>query len=197
MNALQFFTLHHKRLYFEPGGIYQRIQSLTDDQIKACPHNMNSIAWLLWHIARCEDMGVNRLVTDGKQVLEEGNWMQRINILRRDFGTGMSPDEVAELSLGASINGLKEYSNNVALKTEAVVKKLQQHELDEIPSPSHLKKVLYDEGTLKENDEWVAETYANKTKGWFLGHLALTHVKGHLGQILIVRKLQGLGSGGK
>ena len=197
MDILQFFILHHSRLYFESGGIYQRIDGLTDEQLKTCPYNMNSIVWLLWHIARCEDVGINRLITDGKQVLDDDNRMQDMRVFRRDLGTGMRPDEIAELSRGADIKSLKEYSRAVALRTQAVAMKMDQGELDEIPSPSYLKKVLYDENVLKENDSWIEDIYSNKTKGWFLGHLALTHGKGHLGQILNIRKLQGLGSGGR
>ncbi|MCJ7648006.1 MAG: hypothetical protein MUP85_05295, partial [Candidatus Lokiarchaeota archaeon] len=95
------------------------------------------------------------------------------------------------------IGVLREYSIAVARKTQAVVRDLGVKELDEIPAPAYLHRVLYDEGVLRKNDHWVADAYSNKKKGWFLGHLGLTHGKGHLGQILIIRKLQGLGSGGR
>jgi len=36
---------------------------------------VNPIAWLLWHAARVEDVGVNRFITDGRQVLDTGAWL--------------------------------------------------------------------------------------------------------------------------
>jgi hypothetical protein len=197
MNTIEFFLLHHHRLHFEVSGIHDRIKGLTDEEIKCCPYNMNSIAWLLWHIARCEDMGINRLVSEQSQVLDESDWQNRLNLARRDIGTGMTAEEVAELSECIDIGALREYCIAVARKTQLVIEEIDQKELAKIPSNIYLHNVLFDEGVIGKNDEWVADVYSNKTKGWFLGHLGLTHGKGHLGQILIIRKLQGLGSGGR
>jgi hypothetical protein len=195
MNTLEFFLLHHHRLYFESSGIYNRISGLTDDQIRFCPYGMNSIAWLLWHVARCEDMGINRLVNEGSQVLDESDWQERMHLFRRDIGTGMTTEEVTRLSEEVSVRSLCDYSKTVAEKTQLIVKNLNIRELEIISDPAYLHKVLFDEGALNKNSEWVAEHYSNKTKGWFLGHLGLIHGKGHLGQIILLRKLIGLGSG--
>jgi hypothetical protein len=195
MNTLEFFLLHHHRLYFESSGIYNRISGLTDDQIRICPNGMNSIVWLLWHVARCEDIGINRLVTEDSQVLDESDWQERLHLFRRDLGTGMSSEEVARLSEEVDVRSLRDYSKTVAEKTQLIVKNLDIQELEIIPDPPYLHKVLFEEGALIKNTEWVAEHYSNKTKGWFLGHLGLTHGKGHLGQIILLRKLIGLGSG--
>ena len=48
---------------------------LTDDQMRLRPQpHMNPIAWLLWHIARCEDLGVNRLIANRPDVLDGEGW---------------------------------------------------------------------------------------------------------------------------
>jgi hypothetical protein len=50
------------------------LQDLDAAQLRRCPApGVNAIAWLLWHMARCEDVGVNRLVSDGRQVLDDGS----------------------------------------------------------------------------------------------------------------------------
>jgi len=162
MNTLQFFHLHHNRLHFEQSGIQDHIEDLNIEQMRCCLHGLNSIAWLLWHLARCEDIGINRLLSNRTQVFDEEDWPKRLNVFRRDIGTGMTMEEVTELSSQIDI--------------------------------SYLHQVLYNERALCQNSEWVAEFFFGKTKGWFLGHLGLTHSRGHLGQILIIRKLQGLGS---
>jgi hypothetical protein len=195
MDTIKFFLAHHSRIYFEPGGIQTRIENLNEDQIRCSPYGMNSIAWLLWHIARCEDVGINRFVVNAPQVVDQNNWYERLNLKRRDIGTGMRYEDVIELSKSIEVNALKEYLVAVALNTQKLVKKLDSNELDTRPHSKYVHNVLNDEAVINENSKWVEEHYNNKTKGWFLGHLGLTHAKGHLSQILIIRKLQGLGSG--
>lgn len=46
MNTVQFFLLHHERLHFQRGGIQDRTRGLTAEQMRCCPHDLNSIAWL-------------------------------------------------------------------------------------------------------------------------------------------------------
>ena len=49
------------------------LDALSDEQIRARPHGLNSIAWLLWHGARVEGVAVNRFVADRPQVLLAGD----------------------------------------------------------------------------------------------------------------------------
>ena len=195
MNAIQFFKLHHYKLHFEKGGLQSRIDKLTEEQMRLCPNNLNSIAWMLWHLSRCEDVGINRIVCENQQVFDENNWADKLNVSRRDIGTSMTFQEVIDLSSQINIKALLNYYLEVTNKVQSEIENIKSEELNKIPSINFLNKVLFDEGALSKNSEWVAEHYSNKTKGWFLGHLGLTHSKGHLGQILFIRKLQGLGSG--
>ena len=195
MNAIQFFKLHHYKLHFEKGGLQSRIDKLTEEQMRLCPNNLNSIAWMLWHLSRCEDVGINRIICENSQVFDDDNWADKLNISRRDIGTSMTFPEVIDLSSQINIKALLNYYLEVTNKVQSEIENIKSEELNKIPSINFLNKVLFDEGALSKNSEWVAEHYSNKTKGWFLGHLGLTHSKGHLGQILFIRKLQGLGSG--
>ena len=51
----------------------------------------NPPVWLLWHMARIEDVAANLLLTDGTQVLDGDDWPARLGMARRDVGTGMTP----------------------------------------------------------------------------------------------------------
>ena len=195
MNTVQFFKLHHYRLHFEKGGLQSRIEGLTDEQMRLYPNNLNSIAWMLWHLTRCEDVGINRLVCENSQVFDEGNWAEKLNVPRKDIGTSMTFDEVIELSSQINISAIRKYNLEVAEKVQSTIENVRLDDLDKIPDTEYLHKVLFEEGSLCKSNEWVAEHYSNKTKGWFLGHLGLNHGKGHLGQIILLRKLIGLGSG--
>jgi len=195
MNTIDFFLLHHNRLYFEPSGILNRISGLSDQQLRLCQHNLNSIAWILWHMTRCEDVAINRIIFDQEQVLDTDNFASRLKVSRRDIGTSMTINEVINLSNQIDINSLLNYITAVATKTQKVIQELPSEHLNQIPNRSYLKKVLFEEGALNKNSEWVSENYSNRTKGWFLGHLGLTHPRGHWGQIILLRKLIGIGSG--
>jgi hypothetical protein len=48
----------------------------------------------MWHISRCEDVGVNRILVEGKQMLDAGSWIDRLQVPRRDIGTEMTDSEV-------------------------------------------------------------------------------------------------------
>src|SRR4051812_20221033 len=50
---------------------------LTDDQMRVRPReDLNSIAWLMWHIARAEDIIVGGVMAGRDQVFDEGGWMK-------------------------------------------------------------------------------------------------------------------------
>src|SRR5262249_10500025 len=58
---------------------------LTDEQMRVRPReDLNSLAWLLWHIARVEDAMINRVLAGRPQVFDDA-WMKRLAISRRDF----------------------------------------------------------------------------------------------------------------
>jgi hypothetical protein len=71
MDALQMLLRDHARAHSNAvgqpeGGISIAdfvVSGLDDDQIRRSPQaGMNSLAWLIWHMARAEDSGVNLLV---------------------------------------------------------------------------------------------------------------------------------------
>ncbi len=164
---------------------------LSEEDIRKMPQGMNSIAWNIWHMARAEDVGINRLVTDGQQIFDQGNYQQKLNIDVRHFGTGMSTEEVQSLSETIDLTVLREYHEEVGKRSLKVFGQLDQIDLNIKLDPSYLHKVMIGEGVLHENALFVEDFYRLKLKSWFLVHLGLTHNFEHLGQIMIIRKLLG------
>ena len=71
---------------------------LSDEQMRVRPReDLNSLAWLMWHVARAEDIMVNQVLSGRAQIFEDG-WATRLGITRRDFGIGMTSAEVTELT---------------------------------------------------------------------------------------------------
>src|ERR1700741_4722970 len=72
---------------------------LSDEQMRVRPReDLNSLAWLMWHIARAEDVMVNRVRAGGPKLWDDDGWAKRLGAGRRDFGIGMTSSEVTELT---------------------------------------------------------------------------------------------------
>src|SRR5512145_1628898 len=91
-----FFQRYDPLCDFWLAGIWEQVPpSLMIER----PHpRVNSIAWILWHVYRVEDAGINRFIAGRPQVLDEGNWMERMNVPYRHNGGEMTLAEVDELS---------------------------------------------------------------------------------------------------
>lgn len=105
---------------------------------------VNSVAGLIWHMARCEDVGMSLFVAAEPQTLD-GEWLKRLNVWLRDIGTGMDDDEVSEFSMRVDIDALSAYHAAVGKRTEKIVEALTPEDLDEVADPSEIRKAISDE----------------------------------------------------
>lgn len=144
LDFTDFFLDEHARCHAAAmsGADQQTIQDrlldgLTDEAMR--PHRrLNSIAWLLWHLSRSEDVMMNVLVTDGPQVLQQGGWRARLGRSDSDMGTGMGDAAVTTLSSQVDIGALLAYRTAVGRRTREVVRVLGRGELDQPIDASRL-----------------------------------------------------------
>jgi hypothetical protein len=187
MDAVKFFLDAHRSLH---RAVETGLWSLTEEQLRSkYRDDVNSIAWLLWHIARCEDVGVNRLVADRTQVLHDGSWNQRMGLDLGRFGTGMSDDEVSDFSQAVDLEGLHGYLQAVCQRTVEVVQTLGPDDLDVVVDADLRRRVYHEEGVWTEAP---VGTTTSRSKGRTLAHLALTHSQEHLGAAMVVAGLLGV-----
>ena len=97
------------------------LDGMTEAQLRMRPHDMNSFAWLFWHMARVEDGFVSGIVMGRPQLLDEGKWGELLNVPGHDFGTGMSKSEVAGLSGRIDLKALWAYRDAVGRRTRSMV----------------------------------------------------------------------------
>lgn len=186
-----------KQLFFERYEGFREYpehltKDLTDDQLRHSPHaSLNPIAWTLWHIARCEDVGVNRLLTDQVQVFDEGGWQSRLHVRGREMGTGMSKAQVTQLCETIDLTALDAYRAAVTDRTVRAVGALPLAELSRELSATRLRQVFVAEGAGGTMSEEIVAAYHGHTKGWLLGHLVLTHQFYHIGQAFGLRAMLG------
>ena len=90
------------------------LNGLSDEQMRVRPReDLNSIAWLVWHIARAEDIFLNPVLAGRDQVFDDA-WMKRLGVTRKDFGIGMKSPEVSELTRAINLDALREYRDRWA-----------------------------------------------------------------------------------
>jgi hypothetical protein len=161
---------------------------LTDAQVRARPHGLNSVAWLVWHATRVEDAAVSRFVADRPQVLGEAGWNRRLGADRRDVGSGMNAVEVDALGAQIDPTALRGYARDVADRTRSVVAALAASTWDEIVPPERVHAVVADEELLVEAGRWVEKFWARgHSRGWYLLQTALLHPYGHWFEALATR----------
>lgn len=166
------------------------LRDLDDAQIRARPHGLNSLAWILWHIARCEDVAVNAVVAARPQVFDEGGWAVRLGLERRDIGTGMNAEEVALLSEQIDIAALRAYRLAVGRRTREVAEALPEADWERTAGTEEVGRASAQEafGPYPEA-AWVERFWHGKSNAWFLHFLGVGHNFMHIGQARWVRKL--------
>ena len=161
---------------------------------RARPHGLNPITWLIWHMARAEDSGLNRLIFDRPQVLDDpaARWPERMRILHRHNGSTMPSDEVDALNAQADTDALWAYSVAVAERTRTLVPQIDPASLDApVPLP-HLRRVINDEGLLRPGYPWPdPPLYSGAPRGELFMMFGLTHNFYHWGEIRAVHSLLG------
>ncbi len=193
MDAINFLLLRYGDLH--RGLVDGLLGQLSEAQVRGRPHpGVNTVAWLLWHAARVEDVGVNRFIADRPQVLEDG-WLDRLAVSRRDVGTGMRDAEVDDLSARIDLHALRGYWGAVTQRTLAVVETLRGTDLETPVEAERVKRVSFSEGAVAAGAEWLAEFWAGgRSRAWFLAQVPLLHVYGHFFEARVAAGLWGVRS---
>jgi hypothetical protein len=179
-------TLHDHYL----AGIWKTVPQ---DLMRPRPHpRVNSIAWTIWHLLRVEDSGLNRFVAGRPQVLDEAQWMERMNAPWRHHGGGVGFAEVEELSRRIDLGALQEYGHAVAGRTQSILGQFDSLDLDSTLDADTLRTILVDEGLAFTDAEGLVEWYTGWTRGRCLMSFGLTHPFEHVGEIGALASLLGV-----
>lgn len=196
MDALQFFLREHALVHLPEvadgeGGMSLEVfavRGLSDEQLRIRPHGFNSIAWLLWHITRIEDVTVNVVLAGRPQVLFEGGFYPRLNVAERDVGTGMTADEVGEFSDAVDLSGLRQYRTAAGRRTREIVAGLAPEVLDGVVDPVRVDQAA-SLGAFRPNATRLVDLWKGKSRAWLLYWPVVGHSHFHLGHARWVRKL--------
>jgi hypothetical protein len=118
MDARTLFLMLYRPAHDGGGGPAARVlNDPSPEQMRIKLPGHNSIAWILWHIARGEDWGVNAMLRGEEQLLTRDNWNARLGISRLDFGAGMTEPEVTDLTAKVDLDALRAYFDAVTAET--------------------------------------------------------------------------------
>ncbi len=105
------------------------------------PKGEHSLVWVIWHLARIEDVTMNVLVAGSPQVFQQGSWREQLKVSQEDTGNLMGSGAVASLSAAVDITALRSYRQAVGRRTRAIVPALKPDELKRKTSPARLEEL--------------------------------------------------------
>ncbi|MFN8512738.1 MAG: DinB family protein [Thermomicrobiales bacterium] len=173
----------------EPMLSDQILAGLTDARLRARPApGLNSIAWLLWHLARCEDVMVGVLLTNHGQLLDEDDWFARLNTTYRDMGTGMDDAGVTAVSAQLDLAALLAYRLAVGTRTRELLPTLPAPTWDDPIDPTRLL-IAHAFPNPTDGQHRVATYWQNRTRRYLLTTSITTHNYQHLGEANAIKSL--------
>jgi len=139
-----------------------------------------TIAWVLWHITRIEDLTVNMLIAQKEQIFN-AEWKKSLNVSITDTGNALTDDEIMVLSHNINIDGLLCYRNAVARNTREVVMKLKTDDMKRKVLSNDLKKIMSVGGVTEQEDSiWLLDYWGKRDVAGILLMPPSRHVMLHL-----------------
>lgn len=148
----------------------------------------NSILWLVWHLARIEDVAINTIIRDAPQVLFEDGWTARIGTPDTRVGTGFADADVRSVTEALDIDHLHAYWAAVRARTLAWLESGPdlEHAPDVGARLSRIPEIAPPDGA------WLAEQWAGKPARYFVRTAVIAHGYVHLGEMRAVRGRLGI-----
>jgi hypothetical protein len=152
------------------------------------PGAENSIAWLSWHLARCEDVAINAVVRGEPQVLHSNGWAGRLGISDARIGTGFSPQDVRRIEDALDIGALAAYASTVRASTVSWLETTPP--LDVIPNVD--ERLAMSGSIVPAEGAWILQEWTGKPARYFLRTVLIAHGYMHLGEMRSIRGRLGI-----
>ena len=153
------------------GGYDGALSDLSEEQFYFRPSDRtNHIAFTAWHWVRTEDNIVQFALQRQQTVWLADGLDERWGLPRIAQGTGMSPEEAGAMRL-PSVSAFLDYARKVWASTDRYMESITTEELSRITKVSPFGEIP------------VAQA---------MGQTIIAHGNQHLGEIWLVRELQGL-----
>ncbi len=153
-----------KSLEESQGYLTEALRELTEEDITWTPKaGCNSSIFILWHRTRVEDIWINRILRNSREVYESEGWQERLGTPVKESGFQYNATQLQSWPV-PKVEMVHRYASSVREKTTALLSSLDGTKLSEVARPGH----KYD------------------TVGSILSHL-ITEIALHVGQIDYLR----------
>jgi hypothetical protein len=150
-------------------ALNRALEGLTKEELKWQPGpESNSIGFILWHMIRVEDGGIQSWLQQKPQIWETDNWYEKLNLEDRieDDGWNYTADQVAAFPV-PELKDLVDYATTVRLNTTEFIRNM---------TPDKFAKV-------------IKTSLGDLTTGQVIA-LFLCEITQHIGHIGYIRGLQ-------
>lgn len=186
-DAVRLFLELHEKLHLsvvsngEPNEIDALLRDLLPQEYRIMPTDEDeTIAWVLWHISRIEDLTMNILL-DGAEQVFDNQWKEKINAPISDTGNALSDDEIMQLSADLNVVELLAYRNDVGKRTREIVHNLSPDDMRRKVSPHDLEKIRRKGGVTEQEDSiWLLDYWGKKDVAGLLLMPPTRHIILHL-----------------
>ncbi|MFC2032062.1 DinB family protein [Chloroflexota bacterium] len=142
------------------GRLTKALDGLTQEEIASSPkEECNSIAFILWHMTRAEDMWINSAIRHQSEVYEVEGWRTKLGTPMKDTGGKYTRRQLQAWPV-PDLENLRGYSEAVRDKTNVFLESIDDNKLSEVARTDP----------------------STDTVGAILGHL-ITEIAMHVGQI--------------
>lgn len=139
-----------------------------------------TIAWVLWHIARIEDLTMGVLVAEEEQLFN-CEWKKQMRAPISDTGNALTDDEIMELSECINIDSLITYRNAVGRRTRNIVKSLSANDMKRKVDKQRLELIKRTGGVTDQKESlWLLDFWGKKDIAGLLLMPPTRHVILHL-----------------
>lgn len=139
-----------------------------------------TIAWVVWHIARIEDLTMGILTGRGNQFFDE-EWRRRIDSPIKDTGNAMTDEEIMVFSRQVNCKELLNYRMAVGERTREIVSQLTFEDMKRDVNEADLIKIREEGGVTSQKDSvWLLEFWGSKDIAGLLLMPPTRHVMLHL-----------------
>lgn len=164
-------------------------QGLSETQVRCIPAKMeHSIVWLLWHMARIEDVTMNLLLAGSPQLFHQGQWAERLCVPNADTGNGWDVNAISTFSATIDVEALRDYRLAVGRSTRYQVQKLNPLDLKHKVDPTRLAQVTA-QGTVLDAGRGVIDYWAGLTLAGLLLMPPTRHNFLHLNEALRIKSV--------
>lgn len=151
------------------------------------PDGEHSIAWILWHLARIEDVTMNLLVAGSPQIFSRDGWSERLKAGIRHTGNAMEVESVARLGQTVDIEALQAYRMAVGRRTREIARQLEPQQLKQKVDPARLQTICAQGAVLAGAGE-IVTYWGGRTIAGLLLMPPTRHNFLHLNEALRIRQ---------